>query len=260
MKQDNSPAFQFYAKDFISGTMHMTTEEVGAYIRLLCFQWEHGSVPNDIKALARITGSRKSVINEVLKKFTSTESGLVNQRLNKSREEQFAYRERQRLNGVKGGRPKTETQNNPVVSVGFQKEEPKPEPKKSSASASSSSNNTNVIYLERDSPDFFTIFKTTYQGRPSLFALTEHKMYTERWLVSQKVNQQEFAKLFDDEFRCKTFSNEKHFQNSISLIIKKIINSKNGNNRQFSKETFGNGAATEAIRSGNVKDFGNLKL
>jgi uncharacterized protein YdaU (DUF1376 family) len=32
------PAFQFYADDFLGGTIDLTTEEVGAYIRLLCFQ------------------------------------------------------------------------------------------------------------------------------------------------------------------------------------------------------------------------------
>lgn len=36
------PAFLFYTKDFISGTMFLTDEQVGKYIRLLCAQHEHG--------------------------------------------------------------------------------------------------------------------------------------------------------------------------------------------------------------------------
>jgi len=39
-----APAFQFYADDFLAGTMTMTNEERGAYISLLCLQWSKGSV------------------------------------------------------------------------------------------------------------------------------------------------------------------------------------------------------------------------
>jgi Protein of unknown function (DUF1376) len=50
------PAFQFYASDFIASTADMTCREVGAYIRLLCYQWEHGGIPNNLAKVARITG------------------------------------------------------------------------------------------------------------------------------------------------------------------------------------------------------------
>jgi uncharacterized protein YdaU (DUF1376 family) len=36
------PAFLFYASDFLTGTMFMTNEQVGLYIRLLCAQHQHG--------------------------------------------------------------------------------------------------------------------------------------------------------------------------------------------------------------------------
>lgn len=39
-----APAFQFYADDFLAGTMTMTNEERGAYISLLCLQWSKGFV------------------------------------------------------------------------------------------------------------------------------------------------------------------------------------------------------------------------
>ena len=39
-----NPAFLFYPSDFIIGTMDMTDEEVGRYIRLLCRQFEQGSI------------------------------------------------------------------------------------------------------------------------------------------------------------------------------------------------------------------------
>jgi len=36
------PAFLFYSSDFLTGTMLLTNEQVGKYIRLMCFQHQHG--------------------------------------------------------------------------------------------------------------------------------------------------------------------------------------------------------------------------
>ena len=38
------PAFPFYAQDFLVGTMHMTFEETGAYIKLLAYQWTNKGI------------------------------------------------------------------------------------------------------------------------------------------------------------------------------------------------------------------------
>ncbi len=63
------PAFQFYADDFVAGTVCFTAEEVGAYIRLLCFQWGNGSIPVRADQVDRIAGCPVSA--EVLAKFPS---------------------------------------------------------------------------------------------------------------------------------------------------------------------------------------------
>jgi hypothetical protein len=49
-----SPAFQFYANDFATGTADLSAEEVGIYIRLLCAQWDKGSIPGELDMLSRI--------------------------------------------------------------------------------------------------------------------------------------------------------------------------------------------------------------
>ena len=41
------PAFQFYADDFLAGTLTMSNEERGLYITLLCIQWNCGFVSGD---------------------------------------------------------------------------------------------------------------------------------------------------------------------------------------------------------------------
>jgi uncharacterized protein YdaU (DUF1376 family) len=57
-KDIDAPAFQFYPDDFVSdGKVEaMTTEEVGAYMLLLCKAWREkpaATVPNDDRVLAR---------------------------------------------------------------------------------------------------------------------------------------------------------------------------------------------------------------
>lgn len=92
-----SPAFQFYPDDFIAGTTEMSPAEVGAYIRLLCYQWGRGSIPlADEARLARIAGGE--VTPDVLAKFPEGR----NARLEAVRAEQEAYRLHRAAAGARG--------------------------------------------------------------------------------------------------------------------------------------------------------------
>lgn len=97
----NAPAFQFYADDFLAGTSDMTTEEVGAYIRLLCHQWNKGGITADKERLSIMAGECKpSAIAHVMARFVKCEDGLFrNERMEQEREKQRAYREKQSANG-----------------------------------------------------------------------------------------------------------------------------------------------------------------
>jgi len=80
------PAFLFYTKDFQSGTQDMSCEEVGAFLRLLLYQHQHGHVPSDIERLMRITGIFSTekfnvVWQTVSHKFSQKGAHLVNHRL-----------------------------------------------------------------------------------------------------------------------------------------------------------------------------------
>jgi uncharacterized protein YdaU (DUF1376 family) len=90
------PAFQFYPDAFFMGTATMSAEAVGGYIRLLCWQWDRGSVPNDRKELLKISGVRPRFIDEILPKFPQSADGLRrNYRLEIEREKQNIFREKQ---------------------------------------------------------------------------------------------------------------------------------------------------------------------
>lgn len=89
------PAFQFYADDFLGGTVDLGAEDVGAYIRLLCYQWGRGSIPSSIEVINRVAGCEVS--REVLAKFPEGK----NRRMEAERAKQAEYRDKQAKNASK---------------------------------------------------------------------------------------------------------------------------------------------------------------
>lgn len=88
-----APAFQFYADDFLSGTMTFSHEQRGLYITLLCLQWSQGSVRvEDARELAgRMNPER---LARVLAKFVDDGQGnLKNPRLERERTKQNEFRD-----------------------------------------------------------------------------------------------------------------------------------------------------------------------
>jgi len=71
------PAFLFYPSDFLTGTMFMSDEQVGKYIRLLCVQHQYGTIDeNHMKIIC------KSHDKDIISKFQKDGSGnYFNQRL-----------------------------------------------------------------------------------------------------------------------------------------------------------------------------------
>ncbi len=95
-----APAFQFYADDFIGGTVCFTAEDVGAYMRLLCFQWGNGALPAKKELLDRIAGC--VVSDDVMAKFPEGK----NPRMERERLKQAAYRAERSESGKKGAKSK----------------------------------------------------------------------------------------------------------------------------------------------------------
>ena len=114
----NPPAFQFYSDDFIGGVSTMTQHEVGAYILLLCHQWQSGKISDDMERLKIV--AKGKVSDHVLSKFPNGK----NRRMEQERKKQAIYREKQAINGAKGGRP-TKPKPNPSLSFGLSQTEPK---------------------------------------------------------------------------------------------------------------------------------------
>lgn len=95
----NSPAFQFYAADFLIGIMGMSDDEIGVYIKMLAFQWEREFLPNDAKLIKKIIGSSRVPSKTVMAKFEVCSDGnLRNARLEKERQKQISFRETRAAN------------------------------------------------------------------------------------------------------------------------------------------------------------------
>lgn len=91
-----SPAFQFYASDFLVDTAEMSNQEVGAYIRLLAYQWVNDGITSVEHKLNRILGKElDDVWAGVEHKFELCDDNMYrNPRLERSRVELEEYKKR----------------------------------------------------------------------------------------------------------------------------------------------------------------------
>lgn len=92
------PAFLFYPSDFNDGTQDFTFEEVGAYIRILLFQFSQGHLP--IERIKRKLGPSFEVLWPILStKFSQDEIGnFYNVRLDSEITKRQAFSESRRKN------------------------------------------------------------------------------------------------------------------------------------------------------------------
>lgn len=88
------PAFLFYSSDFLAGTMLMTNEDVGKYIKLLCLQHQKGHLKE--KEMLSICGNYNE---DIFNKFKKDEEGnYYNERLEYESNKRKAYSESRRNN------------------------------------------------------------------------------------------------------------------------------------------------------------------
>jgi uncharacterized protein YdaU (DUF1376 family) len=106
-----SPAFQFYASDFVAATIDLTNEQAGAYIRMLCYAWDHPEgLPAAMSTLARIAHCTErrfstNIWPHIGCKFVKNDAGrFYNQRLEQVRQDQNEFKEGRSRSGREGAR------------------------------------------------------------------------------------------------------------------------------------------------------------
>lgn len=109
----DSPAFQFYAADFLADENQrvMSPAEAGAYIRLICTCWIEGSVPDDIRRLAPLGGMTRAEMEDAWPQIIPCfephpdEPGrLIHPRVERERQRQRTYATQMAAAGKKGAR------------------------------------------------------------------------------------------------------------------------------------------------------------
>lgn len=90
------PSFPFFPSDFLMGTADFSADEVGFYIRLLCFQWANDGIPDKPKMIALIGGLSYQKVRHLWPKlrrkfyYSSMDGRWRNARLEDERVKQFA--------------------------------------------------------------------------------------------------------------------------------------------------------------------------
>lgn len=78
-----------------------TAEEVGAYVLMMCRQWDKGFVEKNDKTLKKVSRISVKKLENVLKKFEENDGKLINLRLEKERKKKAEYSDTQSDNAKK---------------------------------------------------------------------------------------------------------------------------------------------------------------
>jgi uncharacterized protein YdaU (DUF1376 family) len=107
---EQSPAFQFYANDWISepSRLKMSLEEQGAYILLYCHCWRGFKIPKDFEILSKMCNCTLDKIKymwpSIKHMFKEIDDGqnLVCLQAEEERKEQALNRKKRQIAGKKG--------------------------------------------------------------------------------------------------------------------------------------------------------------
>lgn len=110
-----SPAFQFYPADFLAdeNVAMMTNQEIGCYIKLMCYCWREGSIPKEISKIAKLCGEDSLAMAELWRSISqcftlaiADPSRLLHHRLEAERVKQENFRKERSESGKKGAEAK----------------------------------------------------------------------------------------------------------------------------------------------------------
>lgn len=108
-----APAFQFYPSDFLADerVALMSNREVGCYIKLMCYCWREGSIPDCIQKIARLCGETEQDMTAIWEDIkgcfkSNGNDRLIHPRLERERTKQENYRKKKSRAGYLGANSK----------------------------------------------------------------------------------------------------------------------------------------------------------
>lgn len=142
----STPFMQLYIADYLGDTLHLTTEQHGAYLLILMAMWRaDGRLPNDpakLARIARVSPRRWHILADDVMAFFDVDGNEITQkRLVEERQKAASISEKRSVSGKLGGNAKT--LKNKDTTLANAKQMPQhsqiPEPYKSSDANASSS-------------------------------------------------------------------------------------------------------------------------
>ncbi len=144
------PWFPLYAADFLTDTQAMSYEALGAYFRLLCYQWINGSIPRPPSQMSRIIGCTLDELDglwiELECKFEGDHVTVRNGRLERERIRADKISEGARVAGLASGKARKKDSGN------SDKEHPFPNRSTDEATESNQSQSQSQLQLKEDPP------------------------------------------------------------------------------------------------------------
>jgi uncharacterized protein YdaU (DUF1376 family) len=104
--------YTYHIGDYRTATAHLSLDEDATYKRLLDYQYDKECpIPDDPAVMARRLRSSEKLVSAMLSEFfTLTDQGWVNQRVWNEVGKHQEFIDKQKHNGRKGGRQKTQTE------------------------------------------------------------------------------------------------------------------------------------------------------
>jgi len=227
-----SPAFQFYVQDFLVGTLELTAEETGGYIRLLCHQWDKEGLPNDDKKLMQLAGVKSKTLQTIKEKFIVCEDGLLrNVRLEKEREKQVLWKQKSAEAGKKSGETRRTKMNQPSILV-HQNSEPNTN---SSSSISSSSSTSKYNYVNKKT----RVGNQEFEISPGGLMWSRFEQGISEMMLGAFRTLQLDDVMAEIERQCPSgtiFTNDQHLLNKFKSVATKMLHTKKDKapkNRQY---------------------------
>lgn len=186
MELNKSPAFQFYPAEFLAdeNVALMSNQQLGCYMKLMCYCWREGSIPSEIAKIARLCGEDHHVMAELwlaisscFSKAMEDANRLIHPRLEKERIKQLEYKIERAQSGKKGAKARWDKASNEDSSA-IAKPKAKPMAKNGSLSSSLSSSSSNKTINYDDYPEFlefWSIYPNKDGKKKALEAWINHK-------------------------------------------------------------------------------------
>ena len=200
--------YQFHIGDYTTATVHLQPLEDLAYRRLIDFYYmKEAPIPTDIPWVSRRLRLGSDEIEYVLNEFfTLTDNGWENERCNADIKAFNAYKEKQRANGKKGGRPqknpKKPTANPPKTQVKPKKSltsNHKPETNnQSNKAASHDACVLSVKYPEGFNSELIALFKDWADIRREARKYLTERAITAHFKTIEGFTPVEIAKAYND--------------------------------------------------------------